>query len=53
MKSIRRNFLYQALYEVLIILMPLATSPYISRILGAEAIGVYSYTYSVANYRCV
>lgn len=50
MKSIRRNFLYQALYEVLIILMPLATSPYISRILGAEAIGVYSYTYSVANY---
>ena len=30
--------------------MPLITSPYISRVLGAEAIGIYSYTYSIAYY---
>ena len=50
MTSIKKNFAYQAFYEILIILMPLITSPYISRVLGAEAIGVYSYTYSIAYY---
>ena len=30
--------------------MPLITAPYISRTLGAKAVGVYSYTYSVAYY---
>lgn len=50
MTSIKKNFMYQTLYEVLIIVMPLITSPYISRVLGAEAIGVYSYTYSIAYY---
>lgn len=37
-------------YEILIILMPLITSPYVSRVLGADALGVYSYTYSMAYY---
>lgn len=50
MSNIKKNFAYQAIYEILIILMPLITSPYISRVLGAESIGIYSYTYSMAYY---
>ena len=30
--------------------MPLITTPYLSRVLGAEAIGIYSYTLSIATY---
>ena len=50
MSSVKKNFFYQSIYEVLIIILPLLTSPYIARVLGAEKIGIYSYTYSVAYY---
>ena len=50
MSSIRQNFLYNAAYQLLLILLPLITTPYISRVLGADRIGVYTYTYTIANY---
>ena len=34
----------------MIIVIPLISIPYISRILGAEGIGVYSYTFSIVSY---
>ncbi len=48
--SVKLNVIYQMLYEILALCLPLLTSPYISRILGAENLGIYSYTYSVAVY---
>ena len=50
MKSIQKNFIYNVLYQILLVILPLITAPYISRTLGAKAVGVYSYTYSVAYY---
>lgn len=49
-QSIKKNFLYQAFYEILVLALPLLTSPYVSRVLGAANIGIYSYTYTIANY---
>ena len=37
-------------YEVLALLLPLVTSPYVARTIGAEGLGQYSYSYSVAFY---
>lgn len=37
-------------YQILIIILPLITTPYISRVLGAENIGIYSYTTSISAY---
>lgn len=48
--SIKKNFLYQMIYELLVIILPFVTSPYIARVIGAEGLGTYSYTYSVAYY---
>lgn len=48
--SIKKNIMYQVLYEVLVILAPLITAPIVSRALGPECSGVYSYTYSIAGY---
>ncbi len=49
-KSISVNYVYNLFYQVLIIVLPLITTPYLSRTLGAEAIGIYSYTLSIATY---
>lgn len=50
MGSLKKNFLYNIAYQVLQVLLPLVTAPYISRTLGASALGVYTYTNSVAYY---
>lgn len=50
MGSIKKNLIYNIFYQLLVILIPLITTPYISRVLGANKIGVYSYAYSIAYY---
>ena len=52
-KSITKNYIFNLCYQVLIIIIPLITTPYISRVLGANGIGVYSYTYSIVTYFCM
>lgn len=49
-KSITKNYLYNLIYQILILILPLITTPYISRVLGAENIGIYSYTISIVTY---
>lgn len=46
----RANFLWNASYQVLLILVPLVTTPYLARVLGASQVGVFSYTNSITNY---
>ena len=48
--SVKKNFIYNLSYQILIMILPIITTPYISRIIGAEGIGIQSYTYSIANY---
>ena len=45
--SIRKNFIYRVLYELLVLITPFITTPYIARILGADGNGIYSYTSSI------
>ena len=49
-KSLTKNYVYNLIYQVLVLLAPLITTPYISRVLGAENIGIYSYTLSITAY---
>lgn len=44
------NYLYNLSYQLLVIILPLITTPYVSRILGASGIGAYSYTQSITQY---
>lgn len=48
--SLRRNFIYNSMYQVLALILPLITTPYLSRILGADGIGEYGYYFSIAKY---
>lgn len=49
-KSITKNYIYNVLYQLFVIIVPLITTPYVSRVLGSEGIGIYSYTISIATY---
>ena len=44
------NFIYNLGYQILAIVLPLVTAPYISRVLGSHNVGVFSYTQAFANY---
>lgn len=48
--SIKKNLIYNIVFQVLRVVLPIITMPYVSRIMGAEKIGIYSYSYSVATY---
>ena len=49
-KSIAKNYIYNLIYQMLTIVLPLITTPYLSRVLGAENIGIYGYTLSIVTY---
>lgn len=49
-KSISVNYIYNMLYQVLVLITPLITTPYLSRVLGATGIGIFSYVQSIAAY---
>lgn len=47
MKSENKNFLLNVAYQLLSYVFPLITVSYISRRLGVDNVGIYSYTYSI------
>lgn len=46
----KKNFIYNLVYQFIQIAIPLILLPYISRILGAETLGIYNYSYTIASY---
>lgn len=49
-KKIAKNYIFNTSYQLLALIVPLITTPYISRVLRADGIGIYSYTYSTVCY---
>lgn len=50
MSSLKRNLGYQTIYQIISTALPLITSPYLSRVLGASKLGVFSFTQSIVGY---
>ena len=50
MNKVVKNYFYNLSYQILILIIPLITTPYISRVLGAKGIGIFSYTNSIVQY---
>lgn len=46
----RRNVILMTIYEILVLILPFVTMPYISRVLGPEGVGVYAYSNSIVSY---
>ena len=50
MSSIKKNYIYNVLYEVMTVITPLITVSYLARVLGADNIGVFSFTQANVSY---
>lgn len=48
--NVFKNFIYSSGYQILKIILPLITIPYVTRVLGADNLGIYNYTNSYAVY---
>ncbi|MEK1297415.1 oligosaccharide flippase family protein [Limosilactobacillus fermentum] len=45
-----KNYLYNAGYQILVMLVPLITTPYVNRVLGAYGIGMNTFTNTTIQY---
>lgn len=45
-----KNYFYNLMYQILVIILPFITIPYISRVLGSAGIGQYALTNTYAQY---
>ena len=53
MKKTLTNIFYSCCVQLLGIIVPLITSPYISRILRPTNLGIYTYIDPSASYQCI
>lgn len=49
-KSVKKNFIYNTVLQIAILVVPFITTPYISRVLGADNIGKYSFSSAMVTY---
>ncbi len=50
MNKVVKNYIYNLSYQILVLIIPLITTPYVSRVLGAKGVGTFSYTNSIVQY---
>ena len=46
----KANYIYSVVYQLLTVLTPLLTAPYLARVIGADGVGIYSYFNNIASY---
>lgn len=48
--SLAKNYIYNLIYQVVTLILPLLTIPYISRVIGSNGVGINAYTNSIIQY---
>lgn len=48
--KVTQNYLYNTAYQILLVITPLITAPYIARVLGVESVSTVNYVYSIVTY---
>lgn len=49
-KSLSKNLILSIGYNILTVIIPFITAPYLARVLGSQEIGVYTYVHAIASY---
>lgn len=50
MNKVVKNYIYNLSYQILVLIVPLITTPYVARALGVKGVGIFSYTNSIVQY---
>ena len=48
--SVKANYIYNTAFQILLLIIPIITTPYVSRVLGVNNIGIYSYGSAMVAY---
>lgn len=48
--NLKTNFIFRLLYDVMSVILPFITMPYVTRVLGPDGCGVYSFTHANVTY---
>lgn len=49
-KSVKKNYIYNVIYQLFLLIVPLIVTPYVSRVLTPNGIGQYSFSHSLITY---
>ena len=49
-KSVKKNYIYNLIYQTLLLIIPLITTPYLARVLKADGVGSVSFAESIVSY---
>ena len=49
-KSVSKNYIINTVYQLLNVIIPLIVLPHLTRSLGAEGLGLYSFNFSIVSY---
>lgn len=49
MSKLIKNYIYNIIYQIFLMVVPLITAPYLSRVLSSKSLGIYSYINSVVS----
>lgn len=49
-KSVKKNYVFNVIHQLVLVIIPLIVTPYISRVLGPDGIGKYSFAYTLISY---
>ena len=48
--SLKKNIAISTIYQVLLVILPMITAPYVARVLGPDQSGIYDFTTSKQTY---
>ncbi|WP_164985643.1 flippase [Enterococcus faecium] len=49
MNRLIKNYAYNLCYQILVMILPVITTPYVSRVLKAEGVGEFNYSYAIVS----
>lgn len=49
-KSVKKNYIFNLIYQLIVLLIPLISIPYVSRVLLEDGVGRFSYSESIVSY---
>lgn len=49
-KSVKKNYIFNLVYQIFLLITPFLTTPYVSRVLLSDGIGKYSFSFAIVNY---